>query len=114
MQYTHVATLTTKSGQLRDLLRKIEAELLPAYRGEPGFVAYTIAKTGESSAVAFGIWQTRQQAEQSIKTSDQWMKDGIGKLLDTLHNRVGELPFLAFSSDLGVYSSPTPVAEAHA
>jgi hypothetical protein len=111
MQYANIATITTKPGQLRDLLRKAEAELLLTYRALPGFVAYTVAKTGEATAVSFGIWQTRQQAEQAIKVSDQWMKDGIGKLVDSLHNHVGDLPFLAVTRDLGAYASVVaPVA----
>jgi hypothetical protein len=100
MQFAHVATITTKPGQLRDLLRKTEAELLPLYRELPGFVAFTVAKTAEVKALAFGIWQTREQAEQAIKTSDKWMKDAIGQLVDETHNRIGDLPFLAVTHDL--------------
>lgn len=114
MQFTHVTTLTTKPGQMRDFLRKVEIELLPLYRELPGFVAYTIAKTGESTAVGFGIWQTRQQAEQAIKTSDLWMKQSSGILIDSLHNSIGDLPFLAVTRDLlAVYSSSAGVVDAH-
>lgn len=108
MQFTHVATITTKPGQMPEFLRKTEMDLLPLYRSSPGFVAYTIARTGEATAVSFGIWQTKQQAELSVKTSDQWMKDSSGKLIDSLHNNVGNLPFLAFTGDLGVYASTAP------
>ena len=100
MQFTHVTTITAKPGQMRDLLRKTEAELLPLYRELPGFVAYTVAKTGDATAVYFGIWQTREQAEQAIKTSDKWMKDAIGQLVEDSHNRIGDLPFLAVTRDL--------------
>ena len=110
MQFTHVTTITTKPGQMRDLLRKTEAELLPLYRELPGFVAYTVAKTGDATAVCFGIWQTREQAEQAIKTSDQWMKAGSGTLIDSLHNSVGTLPFLAVTGELAAYASPALVA----
>ncbi len=111
MQFSHVTTITAKPGQLRDLLRQAETELLPLYRDLPGFVAYTVAKTGAATAVSFGIWQTRPQAEQAIKTSDQWMREGSGKLIDSLHNMVGDLPFVAFTGELGIYTSPAvPVA----
>lgn len=110
MRFAHVTTITSKPGQLRDFLLKAEAELLPLYRDLPGFVGYTIAKTGEANAVCFGIWQTRQQAEQAIKSSDQWMKQSSGILIDSLHNSVGDMPFIAFTGDLAVYSSPAPVA----
>jgi antibiotic biosynthesis monooxygenase len=109
MRYTHVATITVKPGQLPELLRKAETELLTLYRDMPGFVAYTVAKTGEAAAVSFGIWHTKQQAEQAVKATDKWMKDGVGKLIDSLHNTVGELPFLAVTGDLGAYSSPALV-----
>jgi hypothetical protein len=109
MQCAHVTTITTKPGQLRDFLRTAEADLLPLYRDLPGFVAYTIARTGEATAVCFGIWQTRQQADLAVKTSDHWMKRGSGILIDSLHNSVGNLPFLAVTGDLALYSSPAPV-----
>ena len=117
MQYTQVTTITTRPTQMAEFLRRAETELLPLHRTLPGFVAFTATKTGEFTVVIFSIWQTRQQAEESVKTSNRWMDKvktrsrwmsigGAGNLVDGLHNYVGELPFLAFSSDLGVYSSP--------
>ena len=118
MQYTQVTTVTTKPGQMAEFLRRAETEILPLHRDLPGFVAFTVTKTGDATAVSFGIWQTRQQAQEAVNTSNRWMNKvktsnrwmnsgGAGLLVDGLHNYVGELPFLAFSSDLGVYSSPT-------
>jgi heme-degrading monooxygenase HmoA len=117
MQYTQVTTITTKPGQMTEFLRRAETEILPLHRAMPGFVAFTVTKTGENTAVTFGIWQTHQQAQESVKTSNRWMDQvktrirwmssgRAGDLVDSLYNYVGELPFLAFSSDLGVYSSP--------
>ena len=88
----NVATMSTKPSQLRDLLRKTAAELLPLYRGLPGFVAFTAAKTVDATAVCFAIWHTREEAEQAVKTSDRWMKEGSGTLIDSLHNSVCALP----------------------
>jgi heme-degrading monooxygenase HmoA len=117
MQYTQVTTITTKPGQMAEFMRRAETEILPLHRAMPGFVAFTVTKTGESTAVTFGIWQTLQQAQEAVSTNNRWMNKvktstrwmnsgGAGLLVDALHNYVGELPFLAFSSDLGVYSSP--------
>ncbi len=88
----NVATMSTKPSQLCDLLRKTATELLPLYCGLPDFVAFTAAKTGDATAVCFGIWHTREEAEQAVKTSDRWMKEGSGTLIDSLHNSVGALP----------------------
>ncbi len=106
MQYTNVETITTKPGQLSDFQRKIEEELLPRYRALPGFIAFTIAKTGESNAVCVGVWETKQQVDQSIATSDQWLKGGMGKAIETSHNNVGELQFLALVNGISAFATP--------
>ena len=111
MHCAHVATITAKPGQLHDLLRKVVAELLPLYRGLPGFIPFTVARMGDATAVFFGMWQSRQEAEQSVKTSDQWMQGGAGKLIDSLYNRVGDMPFFALSRPLTEYSSLAVVSE---
>lgn len=105
MQFTHIATITTKVGQMPDFLRRAETELLPIYRDLPGFVAYTIAKAGETKAVAFGIYQTQEQTQQAIRVGDHWMKGAIGHLVDDSNSLVGDLPFLAVTRDLGTYAS---------
>ena len=103
MHYTNIATISTKAGQQHDFLRKIETELLPTYRKEDGFVAFTMAKTGDRTAVSFGVWQQRAQAEQAIKISDKWLKEDGGKLVESLHNNVGELA--AYSSEFATAAS---------
>lgn len=105
MRFTHVTTITTKPGQMRDFLQKAEEELLPLYRELPGFVAYTVAKTGETTAVCFGIWDERAHAEEAVKSSNQWMKQSTGVLIDSLHNSIGKLPFIAIKGDLVAYTS---------
>jgi hypothetical protein len=112
MQYTHLATITTKSGQMRDFLRKIETDLLPRVHEEPGFVACTAARAGESSAVCCGIWQTRDQAERSMKSLDKWIREDDGQMVASVQSHVGELPFLALASDPKSYVSQAPVAGA--
>src|SRR5258708_11276020 len=108
MQFTHIATITTKLGQMPELLRKPETELLPLYRELPGFVTLTVAKTAEAKALAFGIWQTREQAEQAIKTIDKMMKDEIGILVDETHIQIDDLALLAVQLDLLTYVSGLP------
>ena len=73
MQYTQVTTITTKPGQMAEFMRRAETEILPLHRAMPGFVAFTVTKTGESTAVTFGIWQTLQQAQEAVNTSNRWM-----------------------------------------
>ena len=110
MQYTYVEIVTVKPGQMDDTLRKAETELLPLYRQSPGFVAYTIAKTDEVSATALSIWETREQAEHALEVRESWMKEGTARSIDSFHNAIGSLPFLAFTNKLIGYTSAIPTA----
>lgn len=73
MHFVCVTIVTTEFGRVDDAVRRVETDLLPTYRAQPGFVAYAICKMGEGSAVASGLWQTRQQAEYSTLASEKWM-----------------------------------------
>jgi len=108
MQYTYVEIITVKPGQMDETMRKAETELLPLYRQSPGFVAYTIAKTDEISATALSIWETREQAEHALAVREAWMKEGTARSIDTFHNAIGSLPFLALTNNLVSYASVIP------
>ena len=112
LYYVCVTIITTEFGRVDEVLRRTEVELLPTYRAQPGFVAYAISKTGEGSAVTFGLWQTRQQAERSTLAAEKWMQESASHLIHSLHNHVGELPFLVFTDRLTAYSSAAPAPTA--
>jgi antibiotic biosynthesis monooxygenase len=109
MLYTRIATITVQPGKVSEYLHICEQDLLPRYRDLPGFVGYTVAKVGDSALTAFTLWQTRAQAEESVKTSDQWLKDAISKLIMSVTHEVGELPFFAFTGELKPFTSLAPV-----
>lgn len=54
----------------------------------------------------------RQQAEYSSLASEKWMQENASHLVHSLHNHVGELPFLAFTDQLTAYSSVAPAPSA--
>ncbi|HEV7126793.1 MAG TPA: hypothetical protein VGN32_05045 [Ktedonobacterales bacterium] len=95
---------------MAEILRTAEADLMPRYRDLPGFVAFTVAKTGDSSATAFSLWQTRAQAEKCPQTNEIWMQQGARHQIDTMHNYIGDLPFMMFTPDLKVYAALAPLA----
>lgn len=112
MYYVCITDVTTEFGRVDEALRRAEADLLPTYRDLPGFVAYAASKTGEGSAVTFGLWQTRQQAEHSTLAAEKWMQESASHLIHSLRNHVGELPFLAFTDQLTAYSSTSQLPRA--
>lgn len=107
-QYTRVAVVTLKPGTADQAIRRAENTLLPLYRSEPGFVAYTVAKTGDNSLISFSIWQQREQAEKATQIGETWVKEHAGDLVESMHNHIGKLGFFQTSADLVSYSTDGP------
>lgn len=108
-QYTRIAIVSLKPGTADEALRRAETGLLPLYRTQPGFVAYSVAKTGDKSLISFSIWQQREQAEKAIQIGDSWVKEHAHDLVESMQNHVGELGFFSSSADLLSYSTTGPV-----
>ena len=113
-QYTRIAIVSVKPGTADEAIRRAETGLLPLFRTQPGFVAYSVAKTGEKSLISFSIWQQRDQAEKAIQLGETWVKDHARDLVESMENHVGELGFFISSADLLSYSTtgPTPQMDA--
>ena len=112
-QYTRVAVVTLKPGTADEAIRRAETGLLPLYRSEPGFVAYTVAKTGDKSLISFSIWQQREQAEQASRIGENWVREHASDLVESMQNHIGKIGFMEASADLVSYSiagSATPLA----
>lgn len=110
LYYTCVASITTKNGQMPELLRKAELELLPLYRDLPGFAGFSVTKTSDVSAIALSLWQTRDQAKYSIVASEQVISVGFASLIERIENHVGVTPFFVFTGEVVASASAAPVA----
>ncbi len=109
MLSTCITNISVKPGQVGDVLRIVERDLLPRYRELPGFVAYTVAKMDDTSAIAFSLWQTHEQAEHYSQSSESGLYASARQEVHSIHNHVGDLPFLAVMADLKSYASTVPV-----
>ena len=65
--YQHCDDLLAGPEGSASSLLAVERELLPTYREALGFVAFTIARTSDSTAISCSIWQTHHQAEQATR-----------------------------------------------
>lgn len=93
-----------------ELLRKAELELLPLYRDLPGFAGYSVTQTGDVSAIALSLWQTRDQAKHSIVASEKLISVDFASLIERIENHVGVTPFFVFTSEVVASASAAPVA----
>ncbi len=62
----------------------------------PGFVAYSVIKTGETSAISLTVWESREQAEAAIQDAASWARQNVAEMIESVQNHVGEV---AFTSD---------------
>lgn len=108
-QYARIAIVSLKPGTADEAVRRAETGLLPLYRAQPGFVAYSVAKTGDKSLISFSIWQHREQADKAIQLGETWVKEQAQDLVESMQNHVGELGFFSSSADLISYSTTGPV-----
>jgi hypothetical protein len=90
-----------------EFLRKAEVELLPLYHDLPGFVGYSVARIDDVSAISWSLWQTYDQAKQSITASKHMITVGFGAQIDGIQSLVGELPFLVFTGERAIGTSAT-------
>src|SRR5260221_11791255 len=79
MLSTCITNISVKPGRVGDVLRLVERDLLPRYRELPGFVAYTVAKMDDTSAIAFSLWQTHEQAEHYSQRSERGLYAALAK-----------------------------------
>ena len=105
MYNTCVTNVTTKNGQMPEFLRKAELELLPLYRDLPGFVGYSVARIDDVSAICWSLWQTYDQAKQSITASKNVITVGFGAQIDDIQSLVGEMPFSVFTGERTIGTS---------
>lgn len=112
MYHTCVETITTKNGQMPEFLRKAELELLPLYRDLPGLVGFSMTKIGDTSAIAFSLWQTRDQAKHALVVSEKLNSGAFAALIERSENQVGVAPFFIVNSDIAGTLSGTVSATA--
>ena len=105
MYNTCVTNVTTKNGQMPEFLRKAELELLPLYHDLPGFVGYSVARIDDVSAICWSLWQTYDQAKQSIAASKNVITVGFGAQIDDIQSLVGEMPFSVFTGERTIGTS---------
>jgi quinol monooxygenase YgiN len=104
-QYTRITNVTVKPGTADEATRRAESQLLPLYRDEPGFVAYTVAQTGDKTLISFSIWQQREQAEKASRIGETWVKEHAGDLVESIHGHIGKLGFMETSADMVSYAT---------
>ncbi len=91
MRYTRLSTYDITKGTFGELTGIVESGLLPTFVKEPGFVDYGLVDTGNHKVVAISIWETREEAQNSINMASTWVKENIADRVRLLTTQIGDL-----------------------
>ena len=56
-----------------EVIGKVNETLLPQLRDLPGFAGYYLVDAGNGVLSSFGLFETREHAEESTKLSTRWI-----------------------------------------
>ena len=70
---------TTRTGELTT---KVNQTLVPKLSELPGFAAYYLVDAGNGIFTSFGLFETREQGEESTKLVTRWIRnENLGGLM---------------------------------
>ena len=56
-----------------EMIGKVNETLVPQLRDLPGFAGYHLIEAGNGVLSSFGLFETREQADESTKLVSQWI-----------------------------------------
>ena len=88
MTVVRVATYPVDSGRVQELIDRANEELVPIYKGQPGFQSLSVVHAGDE-IVSISHWDTSEQAAAGAAAAMDWAKaqSSIGPASS---NRIGE------------------------
>ena len=95
--HARVATYTY-TGDAQDLARQAEDGMLPIFKAQPGFRAYSLIATDEK-IISFSAWDSAEAAESASVAATEWITANIADQLELKNTHFGEI---LFSTTLGI------------
>ena len=93
MAHARVAIFTFKAGTTREVVDKAERELLPIFQKQPGFLAYTIATSGNDTVLSYSLWESKLDAELANRAASAWVQQNLSRILVSVERYIGEVAF---------------------
>jgi heme-degrading monooxygenase HmoA len=91
MRYTRLSTYDIVKGTFPELTVIAEKGILPLFVKQPGFVDYGLLDVGNNKVVAISIWETRDEAQQSVGMAANWVKENISDRVHLVTTSIGNL-----------------------
>ena len=93
MQYLRVASYKITKGTFPEIIGTAKEGMLKTFKGQPGFIRYGIADTGENTCLSISLWETKAQAEAASLVASTWVREHLANRIELRSNQVGDLAF---------------------
>jgi hypothetical protein len=61
------------ASRMNELTTKVNETLVPQLRDLPGFAGYSLIEAGSGVVASFGLFETREQADDSTRLVTEWI-----------------------------------------
>jgi uncharacterized protein YcbX len=95
--YARLATYRYQ-GDARQIAKQAEEGMLPIFRDQPGFRAYSIAES-DGEIISLSVWDNAEQLDAANGAAASWIQGNLGDKLELRDLRAGEL---LMSTTLGI------------
>jgi hypothetical protein len=96
--HARIATYRLASGDAHEVAALAESGMLPIFRAQPGFQAYSLVLSGDELG-SLSTWETPEQAEAASAAAAEWVSENLGDRVELIETRVGEI---LLSTSLGL------------
>ncbi|HEX7625728.1 MAG TPA: hypothetical protein VF379_01640 [Gaiellaceae bacterium] len=88
--HARIATYRLKAADPYEVAAKAERGMLPIFRSQPGFQAYSlVVSQGELGSLS--TWETADQAESATTAASVWVRENLSNDVELIDLRVGEV-----------------------
>jgi heme-degrading monooxygenase HmoA len=79
--YGAIREYTIQPGKADEIVARVRAEFVPKIESAPGFLSYSLALTGDDRILTASAFETKEQAEASVKTASGWVNERLASLV---------------------------------
>lgn len=102
MSYARIAIVQSKPGKFQEVSQRAIDSLQPLFEKMPGFLSYRLIEGENDRGASLTEWQTKEQADASVKVATDWVKKNTSDL------------FVSHDTFAGAITSSTGVAAVEA
>jgi heme-degrading monooxygenase HmoA len=99
MHHFRIATYERTSSTVKEIADLAEHGMLPIFKSQPGFQAYSVIQVDDDTAISLSVWETHQEAEDAVKAAADWVAANLADKVSLKTNVIGDALFWSGVAD---------------